>query len=281
MSQDWLLASAEELAARIPDGAKVAIGVDNIGAAMETTRAMIRCGVRNLHLVCVPVAGLQADLLIGAGSVSTLETSAITFGEYGVPYRFHDALKRGTLKLMDATCPAIYAAMEAGRKGIPFIPLRSLLGSDLVVHRPDWKTIDNPFAPESDKPDPILLLPAIRPDVALIHAPYADRDGNIFIGRRRDFALMAQASKQGALVTVEEVRDIDLMASEETAAGVLPAIYVEATAVAPRGAWPLGLPGSYEIDEAHFRRYGELARTQDGFARYLDEFVHRRKQAAE
>ena len=281
MSQDWLLASAEELAARIPDGAKVAIGVDNIGAAMETTRAMIRCGVRNLHLVCVPVAGLQADLLIGAGSVSTLETSAITFGEYGVPYRFHDALKRGTLKLMDATCPAIYAAMEAGRKGIPFIPLRGLLGSDLVVHRPDWKTIDNPFAPESDKPDPILLLPAIRPDVALIHAPYADRDGNIFIGRRRDFALMAQASKQGALVTVEEVRDIDLMASEETAAGVLPAIYVEATAVAPRGAWPLGLPGSYEIDEVHFRRYGELARTQDGFARYLDEFVHRRKQAAE
>jgi glutaconate CoA-transferase subunit A len=277
MSQDWLLASAEELAARIPDGAKVAIGVDNTGVAMETTRAMIRRGVRNLHLVCVPVAGLQADLLIGAGCVATLETSAITFGEYGVPYRFHDALKRGALKMMDATCPAIYAAMEAGRKGIPFIPLRGLLGSDLVVHRPDWKTIDNPFAKE----DPILLLPAIRPDVALIHAPYADRDGNIFIGRRRDFALMAQASRQGALVTVEEVRDIDLMASEETAAGVLPAIYVEATAVAPRGAWPLGLPGSYEIDEAHFRRYGELARTQDGFARYLDEFVHRRKQAAE
>jgi len=281
MSQDWLLGSAEELAARIPDGAKVAIGVDNTGVAMETTRAMIRRGVRGLHLVCVPVAGLQADLLIGAGCVSTLETSAITFGEYGVPYRFHDALKRGTLKMMDATCPAIYAAMEAGRKDIPFIPLRGLLGSDLVVHRPDWKTIDNPFAQESEKPDPILLLPAIRPDVALIHAPYADRDGNIFIGRRRDFALMAQASKQGALVTVEEVRDIDLMALEETAAGVLPAIYVEATAVAPRGAWPLGLPGSYEIDEAHFRRYGELARTQDGFARYLDEFVHPRKQAAE
>ncbi len=281
MSQDWLLASAEELAARIPDGAKIAIGVDNTGVAMETTRAMIRRGLRNLHLVCVPIAGLQADLLIGAGCVSTLETSAITFGEYGVPYRFHDALKRGAIKIMDATCPAIYAAMEAGRKGIPFIPLRGLLGSDLVTHRPDWKTIDNPFAPESDKPDPILLLPAIRPDVALIHAPYADRDGNIFIGRRRDFALMAQASRQGALVTVEEVRDIDLMASEVTAAGVLPAIYVEATAVAPRGAWPLGLPGSYEIDEAHFRRYGELARTQDGFARYLDEFVHPRKQAAE
>ncbi len=278
MSQDWLLGSAEDIAARIPDGAKLAIGVDNIGVAMETTRAMIRRGVRDLHLVCVPMAGLQADLLIGAGCVATLETSAITFGEYGVPYRFHDALKHGALKMMDATCPAIYAAMEAGRKDIPFVPLRGLLGSDLVVHRPDWKTIDNPFA----KDDPILLLPAIRPDVALIHAPYADRDGNIFIGRRRDFALMAQAARNGALVTVEEVRgDVDLMASEETAAAALPAIYVEAAAIARRGAWPLGLDGSYDIDEAHFRRYGELARTADGFARYLDEFVHPRKQAAE
>ena len=277
MSQDWLLGSAEDLAARIPNGAKLAIGVDNIGVAMETTRAMIRRGVRDLHLVCVPIAGLQADLLIGAGCVATLETSAITFGEYGVPFRFHDALKRGALKMMDATCPALYAALEAGRKDIPFIPLRGLLGSDLVVHRPDWKTIDNPFA----KDDPILLLPAIQPDVALIHAPYADRDGNVFIGRRRDFALMAQASKNGALVTVEEVRDVDLMASEETAPGVLPAIYVEAAAVAPRGAWPLGLDGYYDIDEAHFRRYGELARTADGFTHYLDEFVHSRRQAAE
>jgi glutaconate CoA-transferase subunit A len=62
---------------------------------------------------------------------------------------------------------------------------------------------------------------------------------------------------------------------------VLPAIYVEAAAVAPRGAWPLGLDGHYDIDETHFRRYGELAGSADGFAHYLDEFVHQRKQAAE
>ena len=281
LSQDWLLGSADELAARVPNGAKLAIGVDSAGVAMETTRALIRRGVRDLHLVCVPTSGLQADLLIGAGCVSTLETSAISFGEYGTPWRFHDALKRGAIRIMDATCPAIYAAVEAGRKDIPFIPLRGLIGSDLVSHRPDWKIIDNPFAQEGNKHDPILLLPAIRPDFALVHAPYADREGNVFIGRRRDLALMAQAAKHGALVTVEETRDVDLMASEETAAGALPALYVGAAAVAPRGAWPLGLGDRYEIDEAHFRRYGEMARTTDGFDRYLAEFVHRRRQAAE
>lgn len=277
MSHDWLQGSADDLAARVPDGAKIAIGVDTAGVAMETTRALIRRGARDLHLVCAPMAGLAADLLIGAGCVATLETSAITFGEYGTAHRFHDALKRGAIKLMDATCPAIYAALEAGAKDIPFIPLRGLIGSDLAAHRPDWKVIDNPFGED----DPILLLPAIRPDYALIHAPYADRNGNLFIGRRRDLVLMAQASRQGALATVEEVRDVDLFASEETAAGTLPAIYIASTAVAVRGAWPIGLGDHYEVDEAHFRRYAELARTADGFARYLDEFVHRRRQAAE
>jgi glutaconate CoA-transferase, subunit A len=278
MSRDWQLDSAEEVAARVPDGAMIAVGVDGVGVAMETTRALIRRGVRDLHLVCVPMSGLQADLLIGAGCVATLETSAISFGEYGTPHRFHDALRNRAIAIKDATCPAIYAAVEAGRKGIPFIPLRGLIGSDLMVHRPDWQVIDNPFAAN----DPVALLPAIRPDYALLHAPYAGRNGNIFIGRRRDLALIAQAARRGALVTVEEIRDdLDLLASEETAAGALPVLYVEAAAIAPLGAWPLGLGDRYEIDEAHFRRYGEMARTADGFARYLDEFVRHRREAAE
>jgi glutaconate CoA-transferase, subunit A len=277
MSQDWLLASADALAAQVPDGAKLAIGVDTVGAPTELVRALIRRGTRDLHLVCVPMSGLPADLLIGAGCVKTLETSAITFGELGTAHRFQAALKGGQIRMMDATCPAIYAAIEAGRKAIPFIPLRGLIGSDVLAHRPDWKVVDNPFQPD----DPIVLLPAIRPDFALMHAAYADREGNVFLGRRHDLIEMAQAARHGALVTVEEVRDVHLLANEETAAGSLPAIYVAATAVALRGAWPLGLADHYPTDEAHFLRYGELARTPDGFARYLDEFVHQRRQAAE
>ncbi|MBM3644622.1 MAG: CoA synthetase [Alphaproteobacteria bacterium] len=279
MTPDWLLASADALAALVPDGASVAIGTDNSGAPMELARALVRRGTRDLHVVCVPIAGLPVDLLIGAGAVATLETSAITFGEYGTPHRFQAAVARGSLRLFDATCPAIYAALEAGRKDIPFIPLRGLIGSDLLKHRPDWKVQDNPFAAARD---PIVLLPAIRPDFALIHADYADRNGHVFIGRRRDAALMAQAARHGALVTVEEVReDVDLMADETTAAAALPAIYARAVAIAERGAWPLGLDERYGIDEAHMAHYGELARSDDGFVRYLDTHVAPRRQAAE
>lgn len=103
MSQDWLLGSAEDLAARIPDGAQIAVPHDNTGVAMELGRALIRRGTRDLHVVCVPVGGLQVDMLIGAGCVATLETSAITFGELGTPFRFQDALRRGAIKILDST----------------------------------------------------------------------------------------------------------------------------------------------------------------------------------
>lgn len=103
MSQGWLLSSADEVAARVPNGATIAVPHDNTGVAMEVSRALIRRGVKDLHVVCVPVAGLQVDMLIGAGCVGTLETSGMTFGELGKPFRFHDALKRGAVRMLDST----------------------------------------------------------------------------------------------------------------------------------------------------------------------------------
>lgn len=261
----------DQLAGLIPDGAKVAVPPDYSGVAIEATRAIIRRGVRGLHLVCVPVSGLQADMLIGAGCVATLETSAVSLGEYGTAPRFVAGLKGRAFRMMDATCPAIHAAIQAAGKGLPFMPLRGLLGSDLLASRPDWKVMDNPFA---EAADPIVLLPAIRPDIALFHAPYADRNGNVFIGRRRELVAMAHAAAT-ALVTVEEIRDVDLLGAEETAAGTLAGAYIGGIAVAPRGAWPLNLWNLYAHDETHMRQYAEMARTDEGFAAYLDRFVHR------
>ena len=154
--------------------------------------------------------------------------------------------------MKDATCPAIYASMEASVKGVPFMPLRGLIGSDLVAHRPDWKTIDNPYGDD----DPIVLLPAIKPDVALFHAPMADRAGNVWIGRTRDLATLCYASAK-TIVTVEKFHDGDLLADPILAAGTLPGFYVEAVAVAENGAWPLPLPDHYPADGAHLARLCE------------------------
>lgn len=261
--------SLTELAAAIPDGAQIAVAKDTSGVAMAATRALLRRGVRGLHLIGVPQTGLQTDLLIGAGAVATLETSAVSLGEFGTGPRFAAAMRAGSLRMLDSTCPAIYAALQAGQKGLPFIPLRGLIGSDILARRTDWKVIDNPFGQD----DPIALLPALRPDFALFHASMADRDGNVFIGREREVLIMAQAAHQ-TLVTVERIVESNLLADEARAGAVLPAIYVNGIALAPRGAAPLGYLDFYAQDETFVGAYARQARNQAGFddmlARWLE-----------
>ena len=258
----------------ITDGCMLAVPREVFGVAMAATRALIRRGVKNLHLVALPTSTLQADLLIGAGCVATLETSAVSLGELGSAPRFTAAVKSGAIAMKDATCPAIYAALEAAGKGIPFMPLRGLIGSDLMPHRPEWLVVDNPYGND----DPIVLLPAIRPDVALFHAAMADRAGNVWIGRQRDLVTLAHASAK-TVVTVERIHGGDLLDDPVLAAGTLPGFYVEAVAVAPRGAWPLPLPDEYLADTAHLADYARLAATTDGFADYLGKHVYERVSA--
>src|SRR5207247_5016263 len=200
----------------------------------------IRRAGRRLNLIALPTSSLQADLLIGADCVETIETSAVSLGEFGPAPRFTAAVTSGAVRVKDATCPALHAAFQAAEKGVPFMPLRGLLGSDVLAHRKDWKVIGNPF----DDDDPIVLLPAIRPDVALFHAPLADREGNVWIGRDRELALMAHAAAK-TVVTVEKLHDGNLFDDPSLAAGALGGFYVTTIALAPNGAWPLGLAAEF------------------------------------
>jgi len=244
------------------------------GVAMAATRALIRRGVKRLNLVALPTSSLQAELLIGAGCVETIETSAVSLGEFGAAPRFTAAVTAGALRVKDSTCPALHVAFQAAEKGVPFMPLRGLIGSDLVAQRTDWKVLDNPFG----KDDPIVLLPAIRPDVALFHAPLADREGNVWIGRDRELATMAHAAAN-TVVTVEKLSEASLFDDPTLAAGALGGFYVHAIAVAPSGAWPLALADHYAADAAHLSEYARMAANADGFAAYLDRHVHAQRAA--
>ncbi len=269
-----IAATLDEALGAIADGIVLAVPREVAGAPMEATRALIRRGVKRLHLVALPTSSLQADLLIGAGAVETLETSAVSLGELGPAPRFTAAMRAGAIRMLEATCPALHAAFQAAEKGVPFMPLRGIIGSDILNCRPDWRVIDNPFADG----DPIVLLPAIKPDVALIHAPLADRAGNVWIGRQRELATMAHAARK-TVATVEKIVDGDLLANPVLAAGVLPGFYIESIAVAPNGCWPLGLPDTYAADLGHLAEYARLAATEEGFARYLEQYVHAKRAA--
>jgi glutaconate CoA-transferase subunit A len=258
-----------DLVAGVAPGALVAIPRDYAGVSMAATCALVAAGAHGLRLLAVPTSGLQADVLVGAGCAVEIEAAAVVLGEAGVGPRFADAVTSGAIRVRDTTCPAVHAALQAAEKGIPFMPLRGLIGSDILRGRPDWRLEENPFA-EAD--DPIVLLPAIRPDVALFHAPRADRAGNVFVGRRRELATMAHAART-TLVTVEEVVDDDLLGDESVAAGALPALYVDGIALAPGGARPLGCQDLYDADDEALARYAEAARTPDGFVTWLEAFL--------
>ena len=266
--------SLDEALAPIIDGCMLAVPRETSGVAMAATRVLVRRGVKRLHLVALPTSTLQADLLIGAGCIETLETSAVSLGEFGAAPRFTAAILAGAIRMRDATCPALHAQFQAAEKGVPFMPLRGLIGSDLMAHRSDWKVVDNPFGNN----DPIVLLPALKPDVVLFHAPLADRDGNIYIGTQRELVTMAHAAER-TIVTVEEIQETDLLRDPLFTAGTLPGFYVDTVAVAPRGAWPLPLPDRYGIDAAHMSEYAKLAATPKGFAQYLDRCVYKKRPA--
>jgi glutaconate CoA-transferase subunit A len=266
--------SLDDALAPIQDGCLLVVPREVAGVPMAATRALIRRGVKNLHLVALPTSSLQADLLIGAGCVATLETSAVSLGEFGPAPRFSAAIIGGTITMKDATCPALHAALQATEKGVPFMPLRGLIGSDVLKYRDDWKVIDSPFGNN----DPIVLLPALKPDVALFHAPMADRFGNVWIGRQRELATMAHAAAR-TVVTVEKLHDGDLLADPVLAAGTLPGFYVENIALAERGCWPLPLPDHYKIDGEHLALYARMAATAEGFSEYLDRYVYEKKAA--
>lgn len=258
----------DRLAARVANGAQVAIAKEPLDP-VALVRAVLARGARDLHLVTVPTGSYLADLMIGAGAVATVETSGISLGEQGAAPRFNKAVREGRITLRDATCPAVYAALQAGEKGLPFMPMRGLIGSDLLEQRPDWRVIENPFADN----DPIVALKAIRPDVALMHVPLADRHGNLWVGARAELKTLAHAA-HATLATTEEIYDGNLMDDPWLAQNVVPAIYVEALAHVPRGAWPLACPKPggglyYEKDTAHIATYARIARDDDAFAAYI------------
>lgn len=265
-----------QLTQRIPDGSKLAVPPDYSGVAMAATRALIEQGVRNLHILACPQTGLQTDLLIGAGCVGAVEAAGVSLGEFGLAPRFREWVQQGRLRMLDATCPVIHTGLQAAEKGIPFMPIRGILGSDLPSVRPDWRVIDNPFG----KDDPILLVPAIKPDVALFHAPLADRHGNVWVGIRRELMLMAHAAAT-TLVTYEALFDGDLLSDPVRAAGTIPHMYVSAVAECKGGMRPLGFFGDDSTtDVAHLTRYENLARTAAGFEQYLAEQEIRVQRAA-
>ena len=228
---------------------------------------IIRQGRKNLTLVRM-TPDVIYDQLIGAGCARKLRFSWGGNPGVGSLHRFRDAVEQGwpgPLEIEEHAHAGMAAAYAAGASGLPFGMLRGYLGSDLPDHNPNVKFIDCPFTGET-----LAAVPAIRPDVTVIHAQKADRKGNVLlwglVGVQKEAALAARR----AIVTVEEIVD-DLGAPPN--AVVLPTWVLGAVCHVPGGAFPSYAQGYYARNNRFYKDWDAIARDRDTFTAWIDRHV--------
>ena len=280
-----IMTPAEAVRRFIPDGAQIALGGFTITRnAMAIVHEMIRQRRRDLHLVCHS-HGQGLDLLIGAGCVAKLEIAYAGNGRFAPTcIRFRLAAERGEIALEDYSNNQMSLRFLAGALGIPFIPSKSGLGTDILRKegfspeiRKGRKTavhktilLQNPF---TEKADPVVLLPALMPDVSLIHAQQVGDDGTVRI-RGLSFADIEQAKAADAvIVTCEEVVPAASLRCEPEQ-NAIPPFLVDAVVPVPFGAHPTACPYCYDYDAAHLNLYKRMAKDDALFRQYLDEWVY-------
>lgn len=258
--------SLPEAVSYVADGSSVAIAGNMDLSPMAFVREIIRSGKRNLRIIGMPSSAINLDMLIGSGSATEIEAAQVSLGEFGLARNFRRAFEAGTVKVFDHVCPALLSAYQAGAMGLPFMPVRGLLGTDYLRIRPDFRVIDNPYN-EGEK---IVVVPAIRPDVGVFHGFQADTLGNVVTSNIQSNRLLANASRF-VVATVEEIVEPGEL---DRGKGVfVPAAFIDAVVHAPMGAHPTRCPGYYPVDVDHMKIYAASSKTAEDFARYLEEYV--------
>ena len=261
--------TVDELAAMVRHGDTIAIGGGlSSREPMAILRALIRRGVGDLRVVG-SAHGVDVDLLCGAGAVSCTSESYVGFEQdFGIAPNYRRACESGAVRVDDGCCYTLVQQLRAAAYGLPFMPIRSVRGTDLPKLHPEYKTMTCPYTGEE-----LLLAPAIRPDVAILHAQYGDAQGNLRIeGPPVADVLCARASRL-VVATVERLVPTERLA--ELGGVTIPYVYVAGVAEAPMGAHPTACYPFYAYDRRHTALYYEAASAgPDRFASdYLQPYV--------
>jgi acyl CoA:acetate/3-ketoacid CoA transferase alpha subunit len=267
------VASLSDAAALVHDGDHIAVG--GFACARNTmafSHELIRQGKRNLTLSGV-VLGMDSDLLVGAGAVRRLIYGGGSLDRFGPIQCVNRAYERGSIVAEYYSSLAVCFRYLAGALGVPFMPIKSLLGSDLLDRlqretAPDnVREMDCPFTGEH-----VVLLRALVPDVAVVHVQMADEEGNArILGPRWDNDEAVSAARQ-VVVLAEEIVSTDVIRQQPELTAI-PAFRVTAVVHAPYGAHPTSMFRCYDHDEDHLRLYVGKARSDAGVKEYIDEYV--------
>jgi len=258
---------AEAVGALVRDGHTVALEGFTHLIPVAAGHEIIRQGRRDLTLVRM-TPDIVYDQMIGAGCAKALVFSWGGNPGVGSLHRLRDAVENGwpgPLRLEEHSHAGMANRYAAGASGLPFAVLRGYVGTDLPRHTDTIAPITCPFTGEV-----LTAVPALNPDVSVIHAQRADRRGNVQLWGITGVQKEAVLAARRALVTVEEVVD---RLDPRPGAVLLPSWTVTAVAVVPRGAHPSYAMGYYDRDNAYYRDWDAISRDRDTFLSWVDRHV--------
>jgi glutaconate CoA-transferase, subunit A len=258
---------ADAIATHVADGACVALEGFTHLIPFAAGHELIRQGRKDLHLVRM-TPDLIYDQLIGTGAARRLTFSWGGNPGVGSLHRLRDAVEKSwprAIELDEHSHAAMGAAYRAGAARLPFGMLRGYIGTDLPKHNPRIRKVACPYTGEE-----IATVPALNPDVTILHAQRADKRGNVaidgIVGAAREAALAAKA----LVVTVEKIVDELPPAMNGI---VLPHFTVTAVSHCPGGAWPSYAHGHYARDNDFYLRWDAISRDRDAFSGWIDRHV--------
>ncbi len=271
MAVDKLITLKEAVSKFINDGDTVYYGGFQIHVPMALTYEIIRQKKRNLTTVesSTDVGGL--DLMIGAGCVNEIHSAWIMNWYVKAPYALRRAFQAGTLKRYDVSNFAATSALIAGFLGVPFLPVRGNVGTDMQKHNPtDLRMMKDPFTGEE-----ITVVRKWQADVAVIHAQVADRLGNVMSWGTRGVTdeFGAMAANRGVIVTAEEIVEPEVIRADPDRT-IIPYFKTLAVVHCPWGAHPSACRGYYGLDIRFSQYMGKYERNAELLPKFLDEWVY-------
>ncbi|HEY5726539.1 MAG TPA: CoA-transferase [Methylomirabilota bacterium] len=270
MPETKLMSMREAVSRFVPDGSVVCLGTA-LEAAIPFTAGheLIRQRRRNLTLIG-PISDILFDQLVGAGCVARIVAAWVGNVSAGLGHNYRRACEQGipaSLAVEDHTNLTLAVALLAGAIGAPYIPTRSLLGTGLLESNPGFRPAEDPWSGR-----PVVLVPALTPEVAILHVQRADAAGHAHawgtLGVTRDAALAARR----VIVVAEEIRTTEEILSDPNLV-LAPPMKVAAVVHEPYGAFPSPLQGFYARDHEFYHRYHEESRTVEGFRAWLERWV--------
>jgi glutaconate CoA-transferase subunit A len=256
------------ISAHVPNGSSVALGLQlEQMIPFAAGHEIIRQQKRGLTLIG-PISDILFDQLIGAGCVEKVIAAWVGNVMMGSAYNFRRAVEQENLQVFNLTNFTIALALQAGAMGVPFLPTRTALGSDVPKNNHFFYQIFSPF----EGKETLLAVRALVPDVAIVHVQRADANGNAHCWGNFGVMLEAVRAAKKVILIAEEIVAPEIIASDPNRT-VIPGFLVAAVVESPLGAHPSPVQGYYKRDDASFKQYHEETKTKPEFDAWADHWI--------